>query len=119
LSTLNYDITKNCTVTNIDDRKCGKYQVFDGAIRFNAYTPDGVFYELNDSVLVTIPEGDFNKQATIINKIADPFFGSASYKSPFDTLLKGTGNICTKSTFAKLTANDETESATSVTIIEG
>ena len=118
LSTLNYDITKNCTVTNIDDRKCGKYQVFDGAIRFNAYAPNGVFYELNDSVLVTIPEGDFNKQATIINKIADPFFGSASYKSPFDTLLKGTGNICTKSTFAKLTANDETGSATSVTIIK-
>lgn len=107
LSTLNYDITKNCTVTNIDDRKCGKYQVFDGAIRFNAYAPSGVFYELNDSVLVTIPEGDFNKQATIINKIADPFLGSASYRNPFDTLLKGTENICKKSTYAELIANNE------------
>lgn len=107
LSTLNYDITKNCTVTNIDDRKCGKYQVFDGAIRFNAYAPSGVFYELNDSVLVTIPEGDFNKQATIINKIADPFLGSASYRNPFDTLLKGTENICKKPTYAELIANNE------------
>lgn len=107
LSTLNYDITKNCTVTNIDDRKCGKYQVFDGAIRFNAYAPSDVFYELNDSVLVTIPEGDFNKQATIINKIADPFLGSASYRNPFDTLLKGTENICKKSTYAELIANNE------------
>lgn len=118
LSTLNYDITKNCTVTNIDDRKCGKYQVFDGAIRFNAYAPSGVFYELNDSVLVTIPEGDFNKQATIINKIADPFWGSASYKNPFDTLLKGTENICKKPTFAELIANNGEVPFTSVTIIE-
>ena len=118
LSTLNYDITKNCTVTNIDDRKCGKYQVFDGAIRFNAYAPSGVFYELNDSVLVTIPEGDFNKQATIINKIADPFLGSASYKNPFDTLLKGTENICKQSTFAGLIANNEEVPVIPVTTIE-
>ena len=106
LSTLNYDITRNCTITNIDDRKYGKYQVSDGTIKFYAYASNDTFYELNDSVLVTIPEGDFNKQATIINRIADPFLGSINYNAPFDTLLKGTENICLSPVSASLTANN-------------
>jgi hypothetical protein len=118
LSTLNYDITRNCTITNIDDRKYGKYQVSDGTIKFYAYASNDTFYELNDSVLVTIPEGDFNKQATIINRIADPFLGSVNYSAPFNTLLKGTENICSKPVSASLTANNIKKSFESIVEIK-
>ena len=116
LSTLNYDITKNCTVVNINDRKYGKYQVSDGTIKFYAYATKDMTYELNDSVLVTVPGGDFNKQATIINKIADPLLGSVNYVSPFDTLLKGTGDVINKSITKSLTANGKESLASIITL---
>jgi hypothetical protein len=73
-------------------------------------------YELNDSVLVTVPGGDFNKQATIINKIADPLLGSVNYVNPFDTLLKGTGDIVNKSITKSLTANGKESLVSIITI---
>lgn len=94
LKGLEYDITKNCTIVNIDDRKFGKYKVSDGSLTFFAYSPESAIYELDETVLVTIPQGDLNKQATIINRLANPLTNSINYVRPFDTLLKGTGNIC-------------------------
>lgn len=109
LQGLSFDITKNCSITDISERKYGKYQVSDGTIKFTAYTNNTLLYELDDTVLVTIPEGDFNRQAIIIGKLANPLTGSLNIANPFENFLKGTGNICpaTSSTFGLCANGDQ------------
>ena len=109
LQGLNFDITKNCSITDISERKYGKYQVSDGTIKFTAYTNNTLFYELDDTVLVTVPEGDFNRQAIIIGKLANPLTGSLNIADPFDNFLKGTSNICpvSSSTFGLCANGDQ------------
>ena len=109
LQGLNFDITKNCSITDISERKYGKYQVSDGTIKFTAYTNNTLFYELDDTVLVTVPEGDFNRQAVIIGKLANPLTGSLNIANPFENFLKGTSNICpvSSSTFGLCANGDQ------------
>lgn len=109
LQGLSFDITKNCSITDISERKYGKYQVSDGTIKFTAYTNNTLFYELDDTVLVTVPEGDFNRQAVIIGKLANPLTGSLNIADPFENFLKGTSNICpvSSSTFGLCANGDQ------------
>lgn len=109
LQGLSFDITKNCSIIDISERKYGKYQVSDGTIKFTAYTNNTLFYELDDTVLVTVPEGDFNRQAIIIGKLANPLTGSLNIADPFENFLKGTSNICpvSSSTFGLCANGDQ------------
>jgi len=59
LEGLEYDITKLCTIVDDSSRSKGLYVVSDGTARFEAYSTDTTFREGN-SVLVVIPNGDYN-----------------------------------------------------------
>jgi uncharacterized Fe-S center protein len=59
LQGLSYDITKQCTIVNDSLRKQGKYTVSDGSVKFEACSEDTTLSKGN-SVLVTIPNGDYN-----------------------------------------------------------
>jgi hypothetical protein len=59
LENLEYDVTKVCTVIDDSDKKMGKYRVSSGAVKFDAYAVSGD-YTIGETVLVTIPNGDYN-----------------------------------------------------------
>ena len=92
LEGLEYDITKLCTVIDDTSRSKGKYIVSDGTARFEAYSTDTTFREGN-SVLVIIPNGDYNMQKTISGRIATTNTEPFNYTSPMDTMVKITSNI--------------------------
>lgn len=88
-----YDVTKDCTVVAVPKKKDGLYSVSDGSITFDAYAAAGASYVKGDQVLVTIPQGDWNKQKTIINKIITDMSGGINYQNPMQNFIKGTGNL--------------------------
>lgn len=92
LEGLEYDITKLCTIVDDSSRSKGLYVVSDGTARFEAYSTDTTFREGN-SVLVVIPNGDYNMQKTISGRIAATNTEPFNYTSPMDTMVKITSNI--------------------------
>lgn len=89
---IKYDTTIECQITDAKDAEKGQYIVSNGSAVFVAYSTETNYRE-NDTVLVSIPNGDYNKQKTIIGKkVADqdvPYV----YQQPFEHLLDITGNI--------------------------
>ena len=61
VSNLNFDMSKECTITKIINKSYGRYEVYDGSISFEAVATEGSTYQVGDSVMVTIPQGDSNK----------------------------------------------------------
>jgi hypothetical protein len=61
-------VTKVCYITDNTYKKQGKYTVTDNSVQFEAYS---TIYDLavNDSVLVSIPNSNYNGQKTILNKV--------------------------------------------------
>ena len=92
LEGLQYDITKLCTIVDDSQRNKGEYVVSDGSIRFQAFSADTSFRNGN-SVLVVIPNGDYNMQKTISGRIAATNTEPFNYTSPMETMVKITGNI--------------------------
>jgi hypothetical protein len=97
LEGLKYDITKTCTIVDNSQKKIGKYSVTEENLIYDAYTTNT---ELNigDSVIVLIPNGDYNEQKLILNKIVDDkdFTSSVSYISPLKSMIDFTNNIIEK-----------------------
>lgn len=122
LSGLEFDVTKTCRVIDDTYKKQGKYTVTDNSVKFEAYSTLTTL-NVNDSVLVNIPSGDYSKQKTILNKVVgNDVSTSLNYKSPLQTLLKLTENIVDeqyRSEFSIL-ANDKSKDENSqvVTICE-
>jgi ABC-type phosphate transport system ATPase subunit len=58
ISTLAFDISKECTIVEVTDKSHAKYKVSDGSITFYATGTEGSNYEKGDKVIVTIPQGD-------------------------------------------------------------
>lgn len=93
LSGLEFDVTKTCRVIDDTYKKQGKYTVTDNSVKFEAYSTLTTL-NVNDSVLVNIPSGDYSKQKTILNKVVgNDVSTSFNYKSPLQNLLKLTDNI--------------------------
>ena len=92
LEGLQYDITKLCTIVDDSQRNKGEYVVSDGSVRFQAFSADTSFRNGN-SVLVVIPNGDYNMQKTISGRIAATNTEPFNYTSPMETMVKITGNI--------------------------
>ena len=93
VSNLNFDISRECSIISIIDKAYGKYKVSDGSISFEAVATEGSSYKTGDRVMVTIPQGDSNKQIIILNKIIDEWSGPAGFVRPLDTITSCTGNI--------------------------
>ena len=96
LEGLEYDITKLCTITDDTYSYQGKYTVSDGTAKYEAYTTD-MSLKKGNSVLVTIPKGDYQLQKTILCRISADDTTPFNYTSPMDTMIKITNNIFDKS----------------------
>ena len=121
LQGLSYDITKLCTIVDDSSRNKGKYVVSDGSVRFEAYST-ATDYANGNKVLVTIPNGDFNMQKTIIGRQTADNTTPFKYTSPIDTMIKITNNIFDIGEVeGSLLANDGTisEDAESAVITQG
>lgn len=91
LDKLEFDVTKVCYITDNTYKKQGKYTVTDNSVQFEAYS---TIYDLavNDSVLVSIPNSNYNGQKTILNKVVSDDITQTGYKTPLANLLKFTDN---------------------------
>ena len=93
IENLGFDITKTCRVIDDTYKRQGRYTVTDNSINFEAYSAITTL-NINDSVLVNIPYGDYNNQKTILNKIIyEDETIPLNYVSPLDNMLKFTKNI--------------------------
>lgn len=89
---LSYDISKVCTIVDDSSKKNGKYVVSDGSVRFEAFSTETDLSKGN-SVMVTIPNGDYNLQKTITGRIAADDTTPFVYTSPLDNMIQITNNI--------------------------
>ena len=108
LEGLQFDITKLCLIEDDSQSTKGKYVVSDGSVKYEAYSTDTSLKKGNN-VQVTIPNGDYNKQKTIIGKVVAADTTPFKYTSPLDTMIKITDNIFAGAPSISLLANDKVE----------
>lgn len=92
LQGLQYDITKLCTIVDDTYSYQGKYTVSDGTARYDAFTTD-VSLKKGNQVQVTIPNGDYSMQKTILGRIATTDTTPFNYTSPLDTMIIITNDV--------------------------
>lgn len=64
---LEFDRTEMAEIVDITNRDKGEYQVFNGSIRYFAYS-ENTSYTLGTKVYVTIPNNDYSQQKQIKGK---------------------------------------------------
>ena len=108
LKQLSYDVTKICTIVDNVHKALGKYTVQEETIKYDAYSTNTEF-AIGDTVMVLIPNGDYNMQTTIVNKVVveNDFTTSLNYVPPLSKMLDFTGNIAPDSSEYSLLANGE------------
>ena len=104
LESLSFDKTIDATVTDASKAKDGIYVVSTGNTSFIAYSTESG-YQKDDVVMVTIPQGDFDKQKMIIGKQVDNSNTSLVYKSPFQQFIDVSGNLISKTNEVGFYAN--------------
>ena len=94
LQDLNYNITQTCIIVDNTQKKIGKYSVRYDSLIFDAYSTDTTL-KVNDKVSVLIPNGDYNEQKIILNKIIqnEDLTSSIAHISPLKQMLKFSNNI--------------------------
>lgn len=85
---IHFDKTITCTVIDASKADNDEYTVTDGSIEFTA-TGNGVKYNKNARVYVTVPQGDFSQQKVIIGKLKKDESFSYNYIAPFDRFVQG------------------------------
>lgn len=92
LKSLTFDTTVEATIIDASRAQDGIYTVSTGNSNFLAYSTE-VGYKENDAVMVTVPQGDYNKQKMIIGKQVDNTNTPMIYKSPFQQLINVSNNL--------------------------
>ena len=92
LKSLSFDTTVEATIIDASRAQDGIYTVSTGNSNFLAYSTE-VGYKENDAVMVTVPQGDYNKQKMIIGKQVDNTNTPMIYKSPFQQLINVSNNL--------------------------
>ena len=117
LNDIAYDKTEICTIIGDKDKKNGRYTVTNGSAKFDAFVdtshnPDAIpEYKLDDSVRVSIPNGDYSQKKYIQGlNITDNDTNPITYVSPLDTVLDMTDNIISGEKIRGLRANDANQS---------
>lgn len=89
LKNLTYDTTVEATITSVKRKAEGIYTVSATGVNFEAYSNDGSTYYTNDSVYVTIPNGDYNNQKFIVGRKTDESVANKTFKFklPFDDFI--------------------------------
>lgn len=78
VSKLQFDQTILCTITNDEKRKKGIYEVSNGSSTFQAFSSD-TNYKKDMAVYVLVPQGDFERQKTIVGKYVDDTATAINY----------------------------------------
>ena len=92
LKSLAFDTTVEATIIDASRAQDGIYTVSTGNSSFLAYSTE-IGYKENDAVMVTVPQGDYNKQKMIIGKQVDNTNTPMIYKSPFQQLINVSNNL--------------------------
>lgn len=93
LSEISFDRTISATIEDASRADEGIYLVSTGNAKFTAYSRDSS-YRVNDTVMVTIPEGDYDKQKMIIGKqVKNQNDTPISYRSPFQNFINISNNL--------------------------
>ena len=92
LKSLAFDTTVEATIIDASRAQDGIYTISTGNSNFLAYSTE-VGYKENDAVMVTVPQGDYNKQKMIIGKQVDNTNTPMVYKSPFQQLINVSNNL--------------------------
>lgn len=110
IESIRFDETINAVITNADKAEYGEYTVSTGAASFKAYSNDAK-YVLNDKVMVTIPQGNYDNTKFIIGRQPSKENQNKplSYVSPMTQIIDLTGNLIDGEHFQGLIANNEEE----------
>ena len=92
VESVSFDKTIEAVVTDTSRAAEGIYQVSTGSSQFIAYSTE-TGYKQNDAVMVTIPQGNFDKQKMIIGKQIDDTDSPLIYKSPFQQFVNISNNL--------------------------
>lgn len=92
VESVSFDKTIEAVVTDASRAAEGIYQVSTGSSQFIAYSTE-TGYKQNDAVMVTIPQGNFDKQKMIIGKQVDDTDSPLIYKSPFQQFVNISNNL--------------------------
>ena len=92
IESISFDKTIEAVVTDASKASDGVYTVSTGSSEFLAYSTE-TEYKVNDAVMVTVPQGNFDKQKIIIGKQVDKMNTPMIYKSPFQKLVDVSNNL--------------------------
>lgn len=88
-----FDETVEATVKDDAEADRGKYVLTTGDASFVAYSASDTKYKKGEAVLVTIPQGDFDKQKMIIGRQTGDNDTAKEYISPLASIVDATGNL--------------------------
>lgn len=95
IEAIKFDETKTAIITNADQAEKGIYQVTEDQItRYQAYSAV-TEYKVNDAVLVTIPQGNYDNQKIIVGKAVSGSDSPIIYTPPFASMVDISNNIIT------------------------
>lgn len=92
LEAIKFDVTIEATIEDASLASQGKYLVSTGATKFYAYSTDSNYRE-KDTVMVTVPEGNYDNQKIILCKKVEKNETAVSYQSPFEHMIDVTNNL--------------------------
>ena len=92
IESIKFDETVNAVITDANQADDGIYTVEFNGTKFTAYSNETKYKE-NDSVMVTIPQGNFENQKMIIGKCVSNTETPLTYKSPMEQLVNLTTNL--------------------------
>lgn len=107
IEAVKFDETVNAVVTDAAQASQGKYTVSIGNTKFPAYSDDTT-YKVNEAVMVTIPQGDYDNQKIIIGRQINTDADSPiPYVSPFLSMIDITNNLIYGEIKDGIWANDD------------
>lgn len=108
LKNIKYDTTIVATIVDNKYAADYKYTCSNGSAQFIAFSKDTT-YKINDSVQVTIPNGDYDQQKIITGKYVADEETPYVFTQPFDTIVDVSANLITETNKNSwsLRANDE------------
>lgn len=109
LESIKYDTTIIATIVDNKQASEYKYTCSNGSAQFIAFSKDTT-YKVNDSVQVTIPNGDYDQQKIIVGKYVADDETPYIFVQPFDTIVDVTTNLISgneKTISGSLIANDD------------
>ena len=99
-----FDKTVEAIIEDVSAASSGRYLVSSGNLTFYAFSTD-TKYKKNDSVLVMIPQGNYDNQKIIISKKSKNNETIITYDSPLNHLIDITQNLIATNVEQEIWAN--------------